>query len=89
MPTIRFTDNLHRHVDCPEEQATGSTVASALADYFSSHPDVKAYVLDDQNQLRQHMVIFINSKAISDRQSLSDPVESDDTIDVMQALSGG
>jgi hypothetical protein len=35
------------------------------------------------------MVIFINGEAVRDRDGLSDPVASNATIDVIQALSGG
>ena len=46
-------------------------------------------MLDEQGKVRQHMVVFIDGELVRDRDGLSDPVEADSTIDVIQALSGG
>lgn len=89
MPRIRFTQNIQRHVDCPEATVAGNTLREALDDYFSHNMRAKSYVLDDQNALRKHMNIFINGRQISDRAALTDALRPDDCIDVMQALSGG
>ena len=44
---------------------------------------------DDQARLRQHVVIFVDEKMISDREGLSDTVSDGSEIFVLQALSGG
>jgi hypothetical protein len=46
-------------------------------------------VLDEQGRIRQHMVAFIDGELVRDRDTLSDPVSEDSTVDVIQALSGG
>ena len=89
MPHVRFTDNIQRHVKCPSAEAPGQTVREVLNAYFAQRPAASSYVLDDQGALRKHMVIFVNSKQITDRIKLSDPVPSDGTLEVIQALSGG
>lgn len=89
MVQLQFTTNIQRHVRCPDETVTGTTVAACLADYFARHPDARSYVLDDQGALRKHMNIFINRDQICDRHRLSDAVAADDEIFVLQALSGG
>lgn len=89
MPLIRFTANIQRHTPCPEETVEGTTLREALESYFAKHEAARPYVLDDQGGLRKHMVIFINGAHLCDRTHLTDPVERDGTIDVMQALSGG
>jgi sulfur-carrier protein len=89
MPQVRFTQNIQRHVVCPQREAAGSTVREVLDAYFDATPSARGYVLDDQRSLRRHMVVFINGSQIHDRAALSDPVAPDATIDVMQALSGG
>lgn len=89
MPTIRFTQNIQRHIACPEAVVAGPTVREALDNYFQNNIRARSYVLDDQNGLRKHMNIFINGKQIADRNNLSDSLKTDDVIDVMQALSGG
>jgi hypothetical protein len=89
MPQIRFTANLHRHVASPEGEYDGDSVAKALDAYFDAHPGVRGYVLNDQGALRRHMAIFVNGTPLHDRTKLSDTIDPDATIDVMQALSGG
>jgi hypothetical protein len=89
MPLVRFTQNIQRHVKCPQRQVEGSSLRAALDDYFSSNQAARGYVLDEQGTLRKHMAIFINGKPTTDREQLTDRVTPECTIDVMQALSGG
>lgn len=89
MPTISFTANLRRHVDCPAASVQGSTVAECLAAYFETHPQVRSYVLDEQARIRRHVAVFVGSEQLSDPAAQSDPVDSTTQITVMQALSGG
>jgi len=89
MPTIRFTDNIQRHVGCPPLAVSGSSVREALAAYFATYPRAYGYVLDEQGRLREHMAIFVNGGQLRDRVGLTDVVEEDGVIDVIQALSGG
>lgn len=89
MPTIRFTQNIQRHLACPTLQVNGSTIREALEDYFHRQERARGYVLDDQSKLRQHMAVFVDGKLIRDRDHLSDPVHPDTVVDLIQALSGG
>lgn len=89
MPLIRFTRNIQRHVACPSGQVEGDDVRSALDRYFQNNQAARGYVLDEQNELRKHMAIFVNGTQIRDRMNLLDHVGPHDTIDVIQALSGG
>lgn len=89
MPTIRFTQNIQRHVACPTLEVSGVTVREAMEDYFRSHERARGYVLDDQGKLRHHMAAFIDGRQIQDRDALSDPVPAKAVVDLVQALSGG
>lgn len=89
MPTIRFTQNIQRHLACPAQDVGGATVREALESYFREHAAARGYVLDDQGRLRHHMAVFINGQQITDRDKLSDNVSADATIDIVQSLSGG
>ena len=89
MPTVRFTQNIQRHVQCPLREVPGATIREALENYFSQYERARGYVLDDQGRLRAHMAVFINGNQIGDRDGLSDPVAGDAMIDLVQALSGG
>ena len=89
MATVVFTQNLKRHVECPDVSAPGASVAEVLDRVFADHPRLRGYVVDERGALRKHMVIFIDGRQIDDRQQLSDPVLPGSELYVMQALSGG
>ncbi|MDX2287607.1 MAG: MoaD/ThiS family protein [Hyphomicrobiaceae bacterium] len=89
MPRVAFTQNIQRHVDCPETVVSGATVREVLDALFAANPRARGYVLDDQGGLRRHMTIFLGGRLIVDRSGLSDPVGEDDTLYIFQALSGG
>jgi sulfur-carrier protein len=89
MPTVRFTQNIQRHVDCPTRAVEGETIHGVLESYFRLHEQARGYVLDDQGRLRRHMAIFIDGAQIRDRESLSDHVPQNAVVDLVQALSGG
>ena len=89
MPTVRFTQNIQRHVACPPGDVKAATVREALEAVFAGNPAARSYVLDDQGFLRKHMIVFVNGETVRDRERLSDAVPDDAEIYVMQALSGG
>jgi molybdopterin synthase sulfur carrier subunit len=87
--TVRFTESIQRHVQCPTREIVGSTLRDVLEGYFADNDRARGYVLDDQGALRKHMAIFIDGRQIRDRHGLTDRVEDDATVDLVQALSGG
>jgi sulfur-carrier protein len=89
VPRIELTSHLARHVDCPSEEVGGSTLREVLDAYFAKHPKVRSYVFDEQGALRRHVVLFVGDTQAHDRRGLTDAVAADQTIYVMQALSGG
>ncbi len=89
MATVRFTRNIQRHVACPTRDVAGSTLRAVLDEYFRDDEKARGYVLDEQGKVRQHMVVFIDGELFRDRDRLTDRVEPNSVIDVIQALSGG
>ena len=89
MPTVRFTQNIQRHVICPTREASGATLRAVLDEYFRDNESARGYVLDEQGRIRQHMVVFIDGEMVRDRDHLSDAVKPDSVVDVIQSLSGG
>jgi molybdopterin synthase sulfur carrier subunit len=89
MARVVFTQNIQRHVACPEAEAPGATVREVLDAVFAANPQARGYVLDDQSALRRHMTIFVDGVMIRDRAGLGDAVGDASTIYVFQALSGG
>jgi molybdopterin synthase sulfur carrier subunit len=89
MATVRFTQNIQRHVACPTREAVGLDLRAVLDDYFRENERARGYVLDEHGKVRRHMVVFVDGELVRDRDGLSDPVRPDSVIDVIQALSGG
>jgi len=89
MPIVSFAPHLQRHVPCPTQRVTAGTLGEALRESFVAAPAIERYVLDEQGHVRKHVAIFINNEMIASRRDLSVPVAAEDTIMVIQALSGG
>jgi molybdopterin synthase sulfur carrier subunit len=89
MPSVRFTRNIQRHVQCPTLDVPGATLGEVLSAYFATNERARGYVLEDDGRLRKHMAVFIDGQQIEDRDKLSDLVSSDAVVDVVQSLSGG
>jgi sulfur-carrier protein len=89
MATVRFTENIQRHVACPTRDVPGATLREVLDNYFRDNEQARGYVLDEQGVIRQHMVVFVDGELVPDRANLSGAVRKNSVIDVIQALSGG
>ncbi len=89
MPRVVFTGNLQRHISCPPCMVDGRTTREALDAAFALYPGCRGYVLDEHGEMRAHMVVFVDGQAISDRHGLSDAVNENSEVFIMQALSGG
>lgn len=89
MAWVLFAKAFRRHVDCPDAEVAGATVAEVLDAYFDQHPVVRGYVLDDEGAVRKHVAVFVDDDLISDRVQLADPVGDDARVHIFQALSGG
>jgi molybdopterin synthase sulfur carrier subunit len=88
MPTVRFTPAMRRHVTCPPVETLGATVRETLDAAFQINPAPRNYVLDDQAELRKHMIIFVDGQLLRDRVRLSDPVTPKSEILIVPSLSG-
>jgi sulfur-carrier protein len=86
---LSFTKNLERHVACPPETVDGDTLRAVLEAYLGLHPALRSYLLDEQGELRKHVVIFVDGRQLADRRGLTDVVGPSSEVCVMQALSGG
>ncbi len=89
MPTVTFTANLRRHIDCPDGDVEGTTVREALEAVFATTPRLRSYILDDNGAIRPHVNIFLDGAMIEDRARQSDAVGPTTSLYVVQSLSGG
>jgi sulfur carrier protein ThiS len=70
-------------------EVSADTVAGVVGELEKLAPGFAFYVCDEAGRLRQHVNIFIENERITDRQQLSDRVEEQSRVLIMQALSGG
>jgi molybdopterin converting factor small subunit len=66
--------------------AEGATLTELLVDLDRQFPGIMFRVVDEQGELRQHMVIWLNDERCRDLATRIDDVEE---VVIMQALSGG
>ena len=67
-------------------QAEGATIAELLCDLDIRYPGIRFRMINEQDQLRPHMKIFVNGDSIN---LLESEVVADDEIVILQSLSGG
>lgn len=90
MPEIHFTQALKRFFPNLEPvQSDQLSIPDILDELDQKFPGITGYILDDQGHLRKHVNIFIDGRMISDRQKLSDELDEQTEVYIMQALSGG
>ena len=69
-----------------EVDANGATVADLLVDLERRYPGIRFRVIDEQDQIRRHIRIFVNGEQA---RTLSLPLAATDEVIIVQALSGG
>lgn len=97
MPTIIFASALARWRSAEPSESTGewaiaadgTTMREVFDAVFKKFPTLRSYVLDERGALRHHVVVFVDSEPLRDKQLLGDTVKPDSEIHVFQALSGG
>ena len=77
---------LRSYTERGEAEANGATLAAVLADLDHRYPGVRFRMIDEQDQVRRHIRIFVNGAQVRD---LSQPLSATDEVVIVQALSGG
>ena len=92
MPRVELTRHLYRFfpdLEGSEIVVDGSTAAEVVAAMEALAPGFAFYVCDERGALRPHVNMFIEEELVRDRGALSDRVEPDSRVFILQALSGG
>lgn len=89
MAHVFFTQQLARFTTVPTVETDVARLRPALEAAFAINPMLRSYVLDDQGELRENVVIFVDGRRCADGRRLDDPLQPDSKVYVMQALSGG
>ena len=77
---------LRSYTDAPQVEAAGGTLLALFADLDQRYPGLRFRVVDEQQQLRPNMRIFVNGLGVRD---LAHALQPDDFVAIVLALSGG
>ena len=77
---------LRSYTGAAEVEASGESLLGLFADLDQRYPGLRFRVVDEQQQLRPNMRIFVNGVGVRDLTHLLKP---DDFVAVVLALSGG
>jgi predicted phage tail protein len=69
-----------------EVQADGRTLSDVLIDLDRQFPGIRFRMVDEQDQIRTHMRVFLDSDELRE---LDSPLPGSATLHIVQALSGG
>ena len=67
-------------------QAAGDTLAAVLCDLDRQFPGIRFRIVDEQDQLRRHMRVFLDRNELRE---MNTPLAPTATLHLVQALSGG
>ena len=67
-------------------QAEGATLAELFADLERRFPGIRFRVVDEQDEIRRHIKIFVNRTTAENLQA---PLSPGDSVHIVMAISGG
>jgi sulfur-carrier protein len=67
-------------------EATGATLAELVLDLERRYPGIRFRMIDEQDRMRPHIRFFVNEEQAFD---LDHPLLPTDSVQIVQALSGG
>jgi sulfur-carrier protein len=67
-------------------EARDGTLSEVLADLDCRFPGMRFRMIDEQDRIRPHIRLFVNTREAS---ALTEPVRAGDSVHLICALSGG
>ena len=77
---------LRSYTGASEVEAEGACLDALLLDLDARFPGLRFRMVDEQDRIRRHMRVFVNSTQTFD---LAHPLAPGDHVAIVQALSGG
>ena len=77
---------LRSYTNRSQVEADGETLDALFTALDRRHPGLRFRVVDEQNQLRPNMRVFVNGIGVRD---LQHALQTDDDVALVLALSGG
>lgn len=83
---VQIPNALLSYTRSSQVEATGSTLNELLVDLDRQYPGIRFRMIDEQQQVRRHIRIFVNGVSVD---TLAKTMRPDDEVVIIQALSGG
>ena len=83
---VIIPDVLQSYTKSREVECRGENILAVFESLEGQFPGIRFRVINEQDELRPHFKLFINSVRCQD---LSHPISATDELFIMQALSGG
>ena len=83
---VQIPTPLQSYTNARQVEAHGATLAELLADLERQFPGFRFRIVNEQDQLREHIKLVINQRIASD---LTEPISASDQIRIIMAISGG
>ena len=77
---------LRSYTESSYAEAGGVTLAELLLDLDRQYTGIRFRMIDEQDNVRRHIRIFINGEQVDD---LKQSLRASDDVAIVQALSGG
>jgi len=70
-------------------EVKAGTIADALNDLVSQHPDLRRHLYTDDGKLRAFVNVYLNDEDVRYMQKEATPVNDSDTISIVPSIAGG
>ena len=77
---------LRSYTGSAEVEGEGATLGGLLRDLDRRYPGLRFRVVDEQDRIRPHVRFFVDGDQVFD---LERPLEPGESVQIVQALSGG
>ncbi|HXZ33285.1 MAG TPA: ubiquitin-like small modifier protein 1 [Terriglobales bacterium] len=86
------------HIPTPLRQYAGKqadvavqagTVAEALSQLVSKHPELRQHLYTDDGRLRSFVNVYVNDEDVRYLQKEATPIKDNDTISIVPSIAGG
>ena len=90
MTKIHIPTPLRQYVGKQADVAVnGGTVAEALSELVSKHPELRRHLYSDDGKLRAFVNVYLNDEDVRYLQKEATTIKDSDTISIVPSIAGG
>ncbi|CAG0996686.1 Sulfur carrier protein CysO [Anaerolineae bacterium] len=83
---VHIPTPLRAYTNASQVEANGATLAALFADLDRQFPGIRFRIINEQDQIREHIKIFVNQTIAP---NLDAPLAPNDRVQIIMAISGG